>query len=79
MRIQVYFDKKAEWVEKILKQFGVKSEEMIAIGDSGGDLELFRMAGLSVAFNSSCRDLDQIANICVQSQNLADVIPMLPI
>jgi len=79
VRIQVYFDKKAEWVEKILKQFRVKSEEMIAIGDSGGDLELFRMAGLSVAFNSSCRDLDQIASICVQSKNLTDVIPMLPI
>jgi len=79
VRIQVYFDKKAEWVEKILRQFGVKSEEMIAIGDSGGDLELFRMAGLSVAFNSSCRDLDQIASICVQSKNLTDVIPMLPI
>ena len=79
VRIQVYFDKKAEWVEKILKQFRVKSEEMIAIGDSRGDLELFRIAGFSVAFNSSCRDLDQIANICVQSKNLTDVIPMLPI
>jgi phosphoserine phosphatase len=79
VRIQVYFDKKAEWVEKILKQFRVKPEEMIAIGDSRGDLELFRMAGLSVAFNSSCKDLDQMASVCVQSQNLANVIPMLPI
>ena len=79
VRIQVYFDKKAEWVEKILKQFKVKPEEMIAIGDSRGDLELFQMAGLSVAFNSSCKDLDQMASVCVQSQNLADVIPELPI
>jgi phosphoserine phosphatase len=79
VKIQVYFDKKAKWAEKILKQFGVKPEEMIAIGDSRGDLELFRMAGLSVAFNSSCRDLDQMASVCVQSQNLADVIPILPI
>jgi phosphoserine phosphatase len=79
VKIQVYFDKKAEWAEKILKQFGVKPEETIAIGDSRGDLDLFRMAGFSVAFNSSCRDLDDIASICVQSQNLADVIPKLPI
>src|SRR5512139_1821805 len=79
VRIQVYFDKKAEWAEKILKQFGEKSEETIAIGDSGGDLDLFQMAGFSVAFNSSCRDLDQMANVCIQSGNLADVIPMLPI
>jgi phosphoserine phosphatase len=79
VKIQVHFDKKAEWVEKILEQFGVKSEEMIAIGDSRGDLELFRMAGFSVAFNSSCKDLDQMANICIQSGNLADVISLLPI
>jgi hydroxymethylpyrimidine pyrophosphatase-like HAD family hydrolase len=52
---------------------------MIAIGDSRGDLDLFRMAGLSVAFNSSCEDLDKIASVCVQSENLADVIPQLPI
>ncbi len=79
VRIQVYFDKKAEWVEKILKQFGVKSEEMIAIGDSRGDLDLFRMAGLSVAFNSSCKELDQMADVCVKSGDLADIIPQLPI
>jgi phosphoserine phosphatase len=79
VRIQVYFDQKAVWVKKILKQFRVKPEEMIAIGDSKGDLDLFRMAGLSVAFNSSCEDLDQLASVCVESRNLADVIPRLPI
>ena len=79
VRIQVYFDKKAVWAKRILKQFGVKPEEMIAVGDSRGDLDLFRMAGLSVAFNSSCKDLDDIASVCVQSQNLADIIRQLPI
>ncbi len=79
VRIQVYYDKKAEWVEKILKQFGVKSEEMIAIGDSKGDMDMFQMAGLAVAFNSSCRELDQMSSICVESGNLADIIPQLPI
>ena len=79
VKIRVYYDKKAEWVEKILKQFRVKPEEMIAIGDSRGDLELFRMVGFSVAFNSSCKDLDQMATICIRSGNLADVIPKLPL
>jgi len=79
VKIQVYYDQKAAWVKKILKQFRVKPEEMIAVGDSKGDLELFQMAGLSVAFNSSCKDLDEIASVCVQSQNLADVIPKLPL
>jgi phosphoserine phosphatase len=79
VKIQVYYDKKAEWVEKILKQFRVKPEEVIAIGDSKGDIDMFQMVGLSIAFNSSCSDLDKIANICTKSQDLADIIPRLPI
>jgi phosphoserine phosphatase len=79
VKIQVYYDKKAEWVRKILKKFGVKPEEVIAIGDSKGDIDMFQMVGFSVAFNSSCCELEEIANVCIPSQNLADVIPVLPI
>ncbi len=79
VRIQVYYDKKAEWVRRIMKEFGVESEEVIAIGDSKGDIDMFQMAGFSFAFNSSCRDLDRIATLCVRSHDLADIIPKLPI
>ena len=79
VKIQVYYDKKAEWVEKIQKKFGVKPEEVIAIGDSKGDMDMFQMVGFSIAFNSSCKDLDQIASVCTQSQNLANIIPRLPL
>ena len=78
VKIQVYYDKKAEWVEKILKQFGVRPDETIAIGDSKGDIDMFQMVGFSVAFNSSCQDLDQIASVCISGKNLADIIPKLP-
>jgi phosphoserine phosphatase len=78
-RIQVYYDKKAEWVERILRQFEVRPEEVIAIGDSIGDIDMFHMVGFSISFNSSCPDLDQIANLCIRSQNLADIIHQLPI
>jgi phosphoserine phosphatase len=77
VRIRVHYDKKAEWVEKILKQFGVKPKEMIAIGDSLGDIDMFQMVGFSIAFNSSCKELDQIASVCIQGQNLADIVPKL--
>ena len=79
VKIQVYYDKKAEWVRRIQKKFGEKSEEVIAIGDSVGDIDMFQMVGFSIAFNSSCSDLDRIANVCVQSQNLSDIIPRLPV
>jgi len=79
VKIQVYYDRKAEWVRIILDRFLVEPEESIGIGDSAGDLEMFRVVGFSVAFNSSCTDLDQIATQCVQSQNLSDIIPRLPL
>ena len=79
VKIQVYYDQKAAWVKRILEQFGARPEESIAIGDSAGDLEMFRMAGFSIAFNSSCEPLDQIATLCINSQNLADIIPKLPL
>jgi phosphoserine phosphatase len=78
VKIQVYYDQKAEWVKRILKQFGIKPEEAIAVGDSKGDMDMFQRVGFSIAFNSSCKDLDQIANVCIQSQNLVDIIPKLP-
>ena len=79
VKIQVYYDKKAEWVEKILKQFEVNPKEVIAIGDSKGDIDMFQRVGFSIAFNSSSHDLDQISNIRIQSRNLADIIPKLPL
>ena len=79
VRIQVFFDKKATWVERILQLFGVKPEETIAIGDSRGDLDMFERVGFSAAFNSSCHNLKQIASVCIDSGNLADIIPRLPL
>jgi phosphoserine phosphatase len=79
VRIRVHYDKKAEWVWKILKQFDVRPEEAIAIGDSHGDLDMFQMAGFSVAFNSSCAELEQVATVCIRSNDLMDIIPKLPI
>jgi phosphoserine phosphatase len=79
VKIRVYYDKKAEWVRKILKKFGVKPEEVIAIGDSKGDMDMFHMVGFCIAFNSSCKDLEQIANVCIKGKNLANIIPQLSI
>jgi phosphoserine phosphatase len=79
VRIQVYYDKKAEWVKRILEQFRVRPEEVIAIGDSRGDIDMFQMVGFSVAFNSSCSELEQIASVCIWSENLTDIIPKLPV
>lgn len=79
VHIRVYHDKKAEWVRRILQRFHIPEEEMVAIGDSRGDLDMIQMAGFSIALNPSCRDLEEAADLCFRTENLEEIIPQLPL
>jgi phosphoserine phosphatase len=76
--INVNFDKKALWAERIMGKYKIRREEVIAIGDSPGDKELFEIAGFSVAFNPSSEELNSIADVVIRSDNISDIIPKLP-
>ncbi len=76
--IKVYYDRKAEWVDRICNKFGITPGQTIAIGDSHGDIEMFKKAGFSIAFNPSCPELEKIATVCINSDNLSDIIFRLP-
>jgi len=78
VRINVHFDRKARWIREIMNKYGIKGDEIIAIGDSPGDKEMFEIAGLSVAFNPSAEELNSIADIVVNSDDLSDIIAKLP-
>ena len=78
VEIRVHYDRKAEWVRNIMDIFRVRSDEIIAIGDSVGDVEMFEMAGFSISFNSSSWKLDQIADVVIKGNNLSHIIPRLP-
>ena len=78
VEIKVHYDRKAQWVRSIRDIFRVRSHEIIAIGDSIGDMEMFEMAGYSISFNSSSNRLDQIANVVVKGNDLSHIIPSLP-
>jgi phosphoserine phosphatase len=76
--IKVHYDRKAEWVRNIMDIFRVRSDEIIAIGDSVGDMEMFQMAGFSISLNSSSWKLDQIADVVIKGNDLSRIIPRLP-
>ena len=69
--------KKAEIIQHLCKDLGVKSKEAIYIGDSDTDIEAFKEVGLSIAFNSVSEELKKVASHIVDSNNLADVLPYL--
>jgi phosphoserine phosphatase len=78
VEIKVHYDRKAEWVQSITDIFRIRSNEIIAIGDSVGDMEMFEIAGYSISFNSSSPKLDQIADVVIKGNDLSHIIPRLP-
>jgi phosphoserine phosphatase len=49
--INISHGAKGKTVREILKRFRVKPSEMIAVGDSDGDIPMMKLAGYSICFN----------------------------
>ncbi len=79
VRVNVAHDGKGYWMKKLMGLLGVRSREIIAIGDSQGDLDMFAFAGFRVAVNSSSTELDETADAVLGTANMADIIPRLPL
>ncbi len=77
ININVHYDRKGEWVQRARRRFQAGREEVLAFGDSSGDLIMFEMAGLSVAFNAVSEKLIAAATLCAPTKDLRDLIPLL--
>jgi len=77
IKINVHYDQKGDWVRDAKGQFNARQEEILAIGDSTGDIDMFQMAGLSIAFNPLSTRLESLATFSVYSMDLRDLIPSL--
>jgi phosphoserine phosphatase len=75
--INVHYDKKGDWVQEAQRRFNARQEEILAIGDSTGDIDMFQMAGLSIAFNPLSPRLKALATFSIHSMDLRDLIPSL--
>jgi phosphoserine phosphatase len=69
--------KKAQIVNNLCKDLGIKTEEVVYIGDSLVDLEAFKIVGTSIAFNSKNKELKEIATHIVEEYDLSKIIPLL--
>jgi phosphoserine phosphatase len=77
IRIHVHYDQKAKWVLDARERFRAEKEEVLAVGDSLGDLTMFQTAGFSIAFNSRSSRLEDAADLSIRSSDLRDLIPPL--
>ena len=56
-------EKKAYIIMNLCNDLNISPKETIYIGDSDKDIEAFKEVGLSIAFNSSCKELKDIAGL----------------
>ena len=64
---------KGKTLRSILKRFKVKPHEMIAVGDSEGDIPMIKLAGYSIAFNSSSKKLSKLVDYNCKSRDFMKV------
>lgn len=69
--------KKAEIVQQLCSQLGIKPTEVIYVGDSDTDIEAFKFVGKSIAFNSMSEKLKKVANHIVEGKDLKKIVPFL--
>ena len=73
VRINISHGAKGKTVRTILKRFDIKPSEMIAVGDTEGDIPMIRLAGYSIAFNSSSEKLSGIVDYNCGSDDFKEV------
>lgn len=62
VKINISHGAKGTAIAKIIRKFGIKKSETIAVGDSAGDVPLAKACGYSIAFNSSSDELSRVVD-----------------
>ena len=67
---------KADWLNRVREQLGLKKEQVIAMGDGANDLKMMAEAGISIAYRAKPVVRAQ-ANYALNQVGLDGVIPLL--
>lgn len=62
---------------RLLKQLKLSLGHVVAVGDDFTMVPLFKIAGLSIAFNPSRTDVKESADIVLVKQSLLDILPYI--
>lgn len=71
--IKISHGAKGRTVREMLKKMKAKPAEMIAVGDSEGDIPMIKAAGYSIAFNSSSVKLSDLVNYNARTDDFMEV------
>jgi len=75
--IHVKADNKDKVMENFCKLKGLRPIECIVVGDSLVDVPMFKISGLSIAFNPTREEVAESADVIVFSEDLRAVLPVI--
>ncbi len=70
VEVCVDWHEKPQIVRRLKSDLGIKREEVVVLGDSDGDLEMFDAAGLRIAVEPTSRELERKADFVLEDGNL---------
>jgi len=79
VKINVEHGRKEDAVGLFCHQFGIPPKQVIGVGDSEGDVSLFRAVGFSVALNPRDPESEKAATVVCRSANLMDLLLHFPL
>ena len=74
--VHIPIDGKKEVFDRILRDHRIQADQIIAAGDSRGDIEILRSAGLSIAVASTDPAVRDASDICLDSGDLS-LVPQI--
>ncbi len=79
VKVNVQHRRKDEAVDLFCNQFGVPPAQVIAVGDSDGDISMFERCGFSVAFRPESRRTAEAATVVHAGESMLDLLTLLPV
>ena len=78
VKVNVEHYRKDKALDLFCSQFGIPPARVIAIGDSDGDISMFRRAGFAVAVRPASRCTAEAASVVLEDDSLAGLLDLLP-
>lgn len=74
VKVNIGWKEKGKALENILERFKMPSERSVAIGDSTADIDMFKVAGLSISIEPSSKHVAAASDIVCQTTNMKEII-----
>ena len=68
---------KAPVFREVIAHFGCRADEVVAVGDSSGDIDMFRIAGLGVAFCPASWEAQEAADVVIEVPDMRHLLPLV--